>query len=95
MLEEAIMVTLHKIHVSRVRVPPHRPRPDVHDELVGTFLGQVPPDAPVGSFGNVPHLRRQGEGTFRGDPDRQREGSFGDHDLTDPETAQEPLPDAA
>jgi hypothetical protein len=26
-------------------------------------------------------LSRALTGTFRGDPDRQREGSFGDHDL--------------
>jgi hypothetical protein len=35
----------------------------------------------------VRHLRREGRGTFRGDPDRQRQGSFGDHDLTDLESA--------
>jgi hypothetical protein len=55
--------------------------PDVRLELVGSFVGRVSPDDPVGSFGNVPRLRRQGAGAFAGDPDRQRQGSFGDHDL--------------
>jgi hypothetical protein len=55
--------------------------PDVRREPVGNFVGRVGPDDPVGSFGNVPRLRRQGAGAFAGDPDRQRQGSFGDHDL--------------
>ena len=79
-------VTLDKTRVSGVRPPSPRRLPDVREQPVGTFLGLVPPDAPVGSFGNVPHLRWQGAGTFRGDPDRQRQGSFGDHDL-DPGSA--------
>jgi hypothetical protein len=62
-----------------------RPRPtllpDVRREPVGNFLGRVGPEDPVGTFGNVPRLRRQGAGAFAGDPDRQRQGSFGDHDL--------------
>jgi len=55
--------------------------PDVRGEPVGNFVGRVGPADPVGSFGNVPHLRREGRGTFVGDPDRRRQGSFGDHDL--------------
>ena len=55
--------------------------PDVRREPVGSFVGRVDPEDPVGGFGNVPHLRRQGGGAFAGDPDRQRQGSFGDHDL--------------
>jgi hypothetical protein len=55
--------------------------PDVRCEPIGNFVGRVGPDDPVGSFGNVPSLRRQGAGAFAGDPDRQRQGSFGDHDL--------------
>ena len=61
-----------------------RPGPtpaDVRREPVGNFVGCVDPDDPVGSFGNVPRLRRQGVGAFAGDPDRQRQGSFSDHDL--------------
>jgi hypothetical protein len=77
------MATLYKTQVRVAVVPIRRRLPDVREEPVGTFLGQVPPDAPVGSFGNVPHLRWRGAGTFRGDADRQRQGSFGDHDLPD------------
>lgn len=94
------MATLYKTHVSIARLPIRRRLPDVRSEPAGTFCGLVPPDAPVGSFGNVPHLRWQGAGSFRGDPDRQREGSFGDHDLTGftPNAVEERfvrLPDAA
>ena len=35
---------------------------------------------PVGTYGNVRRLRRQGNGTFAGDADRQRQGSFADTD---------------
>jgi hypothetical protein len=55
--------------------------PDVRDEPVGSFVGRVGPDDPVGSFGNVARLRRRGAGAFAGDPDRKRQGSFSDHDL--------------
>jgi hypothetical protein len=51
---------------------------DVHMEPVGNFAGRVYPDDPVGTFGNVRHPRREGTGTYRGDADRQREGSFAD-----------------
>jgi hypothetical protein len=56
--------------------------PDVRREPVGNFVDRVGRDDPVGSFGNVPRLRRQGGGAFAGDSDRQRQGSFGDHDLS-------------
>ena len=55
--------------------------PDVRREPVGNFAGCIAPDDPVGSFGNVPHRRRRATGAFAGDPDRRRQGSFGDHDL--------------
>jgi hypothetical protein len=55
--------------------------PDVRREPVGNFAGRVDPEDPVGSFGNVPRLRCRGDGTFAGDPDRRRRGSFSDHDL--------------
>jgi hypothetical protein len=58
--------------------------PDHRDEPAGAFCGRVGPGARVGSFGNRLHRRSEGHGTFRGDPDRQREGSFGDHDLRRP-----------
>jgi hypothetical protein len=60
---------------------PGRTLPDVRREPVGNFAGRVAPDDPVGSFGNVPHQRRRAPGAFAGDPDRRRQGSFGDHDL--------------
>jgi hypothetical protein len=61
-----------------------RPRaslPDVRREPVGNFAGRVGPEDTVGSFGNVPRVRCRGGGTFVGDPDRRRQGSFSDHDL--------------
>jgi hypothetical protein len=51
---------------------------DVRREPVGAFAGTLAPDAPVGTFGNVARLRRQGHGSFAGDPDRQRRGCFAD-----------------
>ena len=57
----------------------HPPR-DIRREWVGGFAGPVAPDAPVGTYGNVRRLRRQGNGTFAGDADGQRQGSFADTD---------------
>ncbi len=56
------------------------PLHDVRREPVGMFAGTVGPDAPVGTFGNLPRLRGGGRGTFAGDSARQRRGSFGDAD---------------
>ena len=67
--------------VPRCDIRPGPTLPDVRREPVGNFVDRVGPDDPVGSFGNLPRLRRQGAGAFAGDPDRQRQGSFGDHDL--------------
>jgi hypothetical protein len=53
---------------------------DVRREPVGGFAGPVAPDAPVGTFGDRPVLRRQAAGGFAGDPDLQRQGSFADTD---------------
>jgi hypothetical protein len=53
---------------------------DVREEPVGGFARAVGPDAPVGTFANVRRLRRQGAGSFVGDSDRQRQGSFADAD---------------
>jgi hypothetical protein len=57
----------------------HAPH-DVRREPVGAFAGTIPPDAPVGTFGDVARLRRQGHGSFAGDPDAQRRGCFADAD---------------
>jgi hypothetical protein len=51
---------------------------DVRDERVGTYAGAIDPDAPVGRFAGRPRRRCQGTGSFAGDPDRQRKGSFAD-----------------
>ena len=67
--------------IPRRDISPGPTLPDVRLEPVGRFVDRVGPDDPVGSFGNVSHLRRQGAGAFAGDPDRRRQGSFGDHDL--------------
>ena len=88
------MLTFHKTYPDRrvarparafrrhdIRQVPGPTLPDVRREPIGNFVGRVGPDDPVGSFGNMPSLRRQGAGAFAGDPDRQRQGSFGDHDL--------------
>ena len=71
------------VEVPRRNVRPEGSRtlPDIRREPDGNFAGRVGPADPVGTFGNVPRLRRKGAGTFAGDPDRQRQGSFGDHDL--------------
>jgi hypothetical protein len=51
---------------------------DVRRELVGAFAGTLVPEAPVGTFGDVARLRRQGHGSYAGDPDNQRRGCFAD-----------------
>jgi sulfide:quinone oxidoreductase len=61
----------------------YRP-PDVRRKPVGGFAGPVSPDAPVGTYAGVPHLRRQATGSFAGDPNRQRQGSFADTDTPSP-----------
>jgi hypothetical protein len=53
---------------------------DVRRETVGGFAGPVSPDAAVGTYGDRHVLRRQGTGSFAGDPDNQRQGSFADTD---------------
>jgi hypothetical protein len=53
---------------------------DVRHQPVGEFAGPIPPDAPVGTFADRRVRRGQGAGAFAGDPDRQRQGSFGDAD---------------
>jgi hypothetical protein len=55
----------------------------VHDtrrESVGGFAGPVAPHDLVGSYGNRPLERWRGHGTFAGDADAKRQGSFADTD---------------
>jgi hypothetical protein len=61
-----------------IRLLTGSPMHDVRDERVGTFAGAIDPDAPVGRFAGRPRRRCQGTGSFAGDPDRQRKGSFAD-----------------
>jgi hypothetical protein len=61
-----------------IRLLTGTPLHDVRDERAGTFAGSIGPDAPVGRFAGLPRRRCQGTGTFAGDSDRQRKGSFGD-----------------
>jgi hypothetical protein len=51
---------------------------DLRNEPAGGFAGPVGPDDPVGTFANVRLPRCDGRGTFAGDADRQRRGSFAD-----------------
>jgi hypothetical protein len=53
---------------------------DIRREPVGMFARTLRPEAPVGTFANRKRLRRQGYGTYAGDPDSQRKGSFADSD---------------
>src|SRR4051812_9546849 len=55
---------------------------DVRHAPVGGFAGPVPPDALIGSFGNVPQVRNQGAGAFVRDAARRRQGSFSDAQRT-------------
>jgi hypothetical protein len=54
---------------------------DARDAPIGTFAGTTTADAQtVGSYANIGHSGREATGTFAGDPDKQRRGSFGDVD---------------
>jgi hypothetical protein len=57
-----------------------RPLGDTRQEPVGGYAGPFGHDAPVGTYGGSGARRRQGTGGFAGDPDQQRQGSFGDLD---------------
>jgi hypothetical protein len=51
---------------------------DLRSEVAGGFAGAVAADAPVGRFAGPPLPRWHAAGSFYGDPDRQRQGSFAD-----------------
>jgi hypothetical protein len=55
-----------------------RPLHDTRHEPVGGWAGPLRPDAPVGTFGGGARLRRRGPGSYAGDPDQQRQGSWAD-----------------
>jgi hypothetical protein len=57
--------------------------PTLHDrrqEIVGGFARPVPPEAAVGRFAGPPLRRWRGEGSFAGEADLMRKGSFADVD---------------
>ena len=68
------------VPASDIRLLTGRRLGDVRREPVGGFAGPLAPDAPVGTYGNRPVLRRHGAGGFVGQPDQQRQGSFADTD---------------
>jgi hypothetical protein len=53
---------------------------DIRGEPVGGWAAPVAPDAPVRTFGSTTVLRRRGTGSFAGNPDQQRQGSYADTD---------------
>jgi hypothetical protein len=55
-------------------------RHDVRDEQVGEFAGTVGPEAPVGSFGDVPHERSEPRSDFASTGGQGRIGTFADAD---------------
>jgi hypothetical protein len=63
-----------------IRLLAGSPPLDIRRAPVGGFAGPVAPDAPIGTYGGRVLQRRQGAGSFAGDPDQQRQGSFADTD---------------
>jgi hypothetical protein len=53
---------------------------DIRREAVGGYGGPVGPNAPTRTYANRVLLRRQGTGSYAGDPDLQRQGSYADVD---------------
>jgi hypothetical protein len=51
---------------------------DVRSERVGGFSGAIPTDAAVGRYAGPPLPRWHAAGSFYGEPDRRRQGSFAD-----------------
>jgi len=64
----------------RLRVLMGAPLHDVRQEQVGEFAGSIGPDAPVGSFGDVPHRRSEPKGDFASSGRAGRVGTFADAD---------------
>ena len=53
---------------------------DRRQAIAGGFARPVPPDAAVGRFAGAPLRRWRGEGSFAGEADLMRKGSFADVD---------------
>jgi hypothetical protein len=78
----AAVVALQAIGVTsdRLRVFTGAPLHDVRKERVGEFAGTVGPEAPVGSFGDVPHRRDEPKADFASTHRAGRVGTFADAD---------------
>jgi hypothetical protein len=66
-----------------IRLLTSRPPRDASREPVGGFAGPIGTNAPIGTYASVARRRGQGAGSFAtgsfaGDPDCQREGSYAD-----------------
>jgi hypothetical protein len=66
-----------------IRLLTSRPLRDIRREPVGGFAGPIGTDARIGNFASVPRRRGEGvgsfaTGSFAGDSDLQRKGSFAD-----------------
>jgi hypothetical protein len=61
------MSSIHELH-------------DIRREVVGGYARPVGPYAPIGTYANRVLLRRQGTGSYAGDPQLQRQGSYADVD---------------
>jgi hypothetical protein len=71
------------LHPRHIRLLTSRPQRDASREPVGGFAGPIGTNAPIGNYASVPRRRGQGAGSFAtgsfaGDPDCQREGSYAD-----------------
>jgi len=53
---------------------------DLRREVVGGYARPVGPNAPIGTYASRVVLRRQGTGSYAGEPDLQRQGSYADVD---------------
>jgi hypothetical protein len=79
--EHAIEQLLSDVPAVRIALIMGHAVQDARDAPIGTFAGTTTPDAQtVGSYANIAHSGRDAMGTFAGDPDNQRRGSFGDSD---------------
>jgi hypothetical protein len=71
------------LHPRHIRLLTSRPPRDTRREPVGGFAGPIGTNAPIGTYASVARRRGQGAGSFAtgsfaGDPDSQREGSYAD-----------------
>jgi hypothetical protein len=53
---------------------------DIRREAVGGYSGPIAPTATIGTYANRVLLRRQGTGSYTGNADHLRQGSYADVD---------------